>query len=95
MQEFTNWTVQTIREDKLIGSWMEERKFDWIPIVSKIISNVIEKNKSILIVTDDDREWFLKYCLNNLNVKCLAQEQAVYLNCSVSSLISMGGDIFS
>jgi len=67
MQEFTNWTVQTIRDDRLIGSWMEERKFDWIPIVSKIIRNVVEKNKSVLVITDDDRDWFLSYCLNKLN----------------------------
>ena len=67
MQEFTNWTVKTIREDKLIGSWMEERKFDWIPIVSKTISNIIDKNKSILVVTDEDRDWFLKYILNKIN----------------------------
>lgn len=67
MQEFTNWTVQTIREDRLIGSWMEERKFDWIPIVSKTIKNIIDKNKSILIITDDDRDWFLTYVLNKIN----------------------------
>ncbi|MCK5294958.1 MAG: HobA family DNA replication regulator [Arcobacteraceae bacterium] len=67
MQEFTNWTVKTIREDRYIGSWMEERKFDWIPIVSKMVSNIIDKNRAVLIITDDDRDWFLTYILNKIN----------------------------
>jgi hypothetical protein len=67
MQEFTNWTVKTIREDRYIGSWMEEKKFDWIPIVSKTVTNIIDKNKSILIITDNERDWFLSYILNKIN----------------------------
>jgi len=73
LQEFTNWTVKTIREDKFIGSWMEERKFDWIPIVSKTITNIIDKNKSILVVTDENRDWFLKYILSKINSKVNAR----------------------
>ncbi|MEA3512921.1 MAG: HobA family DNA replication regulator [Campylobacterota bacterium] len=72
-QEFTNWTVNTIREDKLLGSWMEERKFDWIPLVSKAITNVIDKNKSVLIITDDNNEWFMNYILTNINKKNLSR----------------------
>lgn len=67
MQEFTNWTVKTIREDKYIGSWMEERKFDWIPIVAKTLTNIIDKGKSVLIVTDDERDWFLHYIFSKIN----------------------------
>ena len=46
---------------------MEERKFDWIPLVAKTLTNVIEKGKSVLVVTDDDREWFLHYILSKIN----------------------------
>jgi len=67
LQEFTNWTVKTIREDSLIGSWMEERKFDWIPLVSKTLTNLIDKGRSVLIITDDERDWFLRYILTNIN----------------------------
>ncbi len=67
MQEFTNWTVKAIREDKYIGSWMEERKFDWIPIVAKTITNIVDKGKSVLVITDDDRDWFLHYVLGKIN----------------------------
>ena len=73
-QEFTHWTVDTIREPKnVIGSWMEERKFDWIPIVSKAVSNIIDKNKSVLIITDHEHEWFEKYILSNINKKTLSR----------------------
>lgn len=67
MQEFTNWTVKTIREDKYIGSWLEERKFDWIPIMAKTVTNVIEKGKSVLLVTDSERDWFAEYILSKIN----------------------------
>jgi hypothetical protein len=67
LQEFTNWTVKSIREDKYIGSWMEERKFDWIPLISKTLQNVIDGGKTVLIVSDEPRSWFLKYILSNIN----------------------------
>lgn len=73
MQEFTNWTVDTIRNDKLLGAWMEERKFDWLPLVSQSITNIIDKNKSVLIVTDDENEWFMKYIISHINKKNLAR----------------------
>ncbi len=70
MQEFTNWTVERIRDKKnLIGAWLEERKYDWIPIVAKTITNIIDKNRSVLIITDDDRDWFLTYILSKMNAK--------------------------
>lgn len=67
MQEFTNWTVKTIREDKYIGSWLEERKFDWIPIMAKTVTNLIDKGKTILLVTDSQRDWFAEYILSKIN----------------------------
>ncbi len=73
MQEFINWTVDTIRQDKLLGSWLEERKYDWTPLISQSITNVIDKGKSVLIITDNDYEWYLKYILSNINRKNLGR----------------------
>lgn len=73
MQEFTNWTVDTIRSDRLLGAWMEERKFDWLPLVSQTVTNIIDKNKSVLIITDNEYEWFMKYILSNINKKKLSR----------------------
>ena len=67
MQEFTNWTIDTIRKDKLIGDWLEERKYDWIPLVAKSVSDILDKQQSVLIITDDERDWFSQYILSNIN----------------------------
>lgn len=67
MQEFLNWTVDTIRNDRLISPWLEEKKFEWVPLVSKSVINILEKGCSVLIVTDSDRDWFLQYILTNIN----------------------------
>lgn len=67
LQEFLNWTVETIREDKLLSPWLEEKKFEWAPLVSKNITNILDKNYSVLIITDKERDWFLSYILSNIN----------------------------
>ena len=67
MQEFLNWTVDTIREDRLISPWLEEKKYEWTPLVSKNINNLLERGFSIIVVTDKEREWFLEYILGNIN----------------------------
>ena len=72
MQEFTNWTIEVIREKRnLIGPWMEERKFDWLPLIAQSVTNVIDEGKSVLIITDNEHEWFMKYILTNINKKSL------------------------
>ena len=67
MQEFLNWTIDTIRDDKVLSSWLEERKYDWIPLVAKSVTNIIDKQQSILVLTDDERDWFGKYIVSNIN----------------------------
>ncbi len=69
MQEFLNWTVETIREDKLISPWLEEKKYEWTPLVSKSISSLLDKGCSVIVITDNDRNWFLEYILTNINNK--------------------------
>jgi hypothetical protein len=86
-QEFTNWTVETIRnKQNFIGSWMEERKFDWIPLVSQAVTNIIEKNKSVLIITDHEHDWFMQYILSNINKKKLSRPHLPFY--SFNSFIS-------
>ena len=79
-QEFINWTIDTIRGDNLLGPWLEERKFDWVPLISKAVSNIIDNNKSVLIVTDNDHEWFKQYILTNINQKNLARPYLPFIH---------------
>ena len=67
MQEFLNWTIDTIRDDKLISPWLEEKKYEWTPLVSKLITNILDRNCSVIIIADKEREWFLEYILSNIN----------------------------
>ncbi len=67
MQEFLNWTIDNIREDKLLGSWLEEKKYEWTPLVAKSLQGLFEYGVSVLIVTDVERERFLEYILTNIN----------------------------
>ena len=67
MQEFLNWTVNTIREDRLISPWLEEKKYEWTPLIAKNIHNLLERGFSIIVITDKEREWFLEYILANIN----------------------------
>lgn len=71
MQEFLNWTIETIREDRLIAPWMEEKKYEWTPLVSKSITSILDKGASVIIITDNERNWFLEYILTHINAKSL------------------------
>jgi len=71
VQEFLNWTVDTIRDDKLISPWLEEKKYEWTPLVSKSVTSILDKGCSVIVITDDERNWFLEYILTNINKKSL------------------------
>lgn len=71
MQEFLNWTVDTIRDDRLLSPWLEEKKYEWTPLVSKSIVSILERGASVIVITDEERNWFLEYILSNINKKSL------------------------
>ncbi len=66
MQKLLKWTLDTIREEESCFSWMEEYRYEWAPLVKSAVSQVIE-GKTILIVTDESREWFGKYVVSAVN----------------------------
>jgi len=66
MQQLLKWTLDTIREDESCFSWMEEYRYEWAPLVQSAVSQVIE-GKTVLIVTDESREWFARYIVNTIN----------------------------
>ncbi len=66
MQKFLQWTLEAIREDESLMSWMEEKRFEWVPIVSSALKNIL-LGHSIIIITDKKREWFGKYLSQSLN----------------------------
>ncbi len=66
MQQLLKWTLETIREEESCFSWMEEYRYEWSPLVRNAASQVLE-GKTVLMITDESREWFGKYVLNEVN----------------------------
>ena len=66
MQQLLKWTLETIREEESAFSWMEEHRFAWAPLVNNAVSQILE-GKTVLILTDESRNWFGKYILNKIN----------------------------
>ncbi|MDX1808081.1 MAG: HobA family DNA replication regulator [Sulfurospirillaceae bacterium] len=66
MQKFLKWSLENIRKDSSMMSWMEEKRFEWVPLNVSMLKNLLEGH-TILVITDDDREWFCEYMLGDIN----------------------------
>jgi len=66
MQQLLEWTLRTIREERSDFSWMEEFRFDWTPLVRSAVDRIAE-GQTVLILTDERREWFGRYILETVN----------------------------
>jgi hypothetical protein len=68
MADLQNWTLDLLRTDSAMMSWMEERRHDWTPLVQSVILKILE-GYSIILVTDDTQKWLGDYIISNLNSK--------------------------
>jgi len=68
MQIFLKWTLETIRKDGSMMSWMEEKRFEWVPLVSSMLEKLLA-GQTIVVITDNEREWFGEYILKSINSK--------------------------
>lgn len=66
MQQFLKWTLDAIRGDEAIMSWLEERRYEWVPLAATAIEKILE-GQSVVIVTDREREWFCHYVIASVN----------------------------
>lgn len=66
MQTLSSYTLDLVREYGSNLGWMEERKFDWVSLLGSFLKRVVDA-KTILVVTDIDREWLNKYITTKLN----------------------------
>ncbi len=66
MQKFLKWTLEHIRKDGSMMSWMEEKRFEWVPLNVSMLKNLMAGH-TIVIITDDEREWFCDYMLRDIN----------------------------
>ncbi len=66
MQDFLKWTLKSIREDTSPMSWMEEKRFEWTPLIASSLKALL-KGTSFIIITDRERDWFGEYLVTFLN----------------------------
>ena len=66
MQQLLKWTLETIREDESMMSWMEESRFEWVPLVASALKNLV-RGYTFIVLTDKEREWFGSYIINSIN----------------------------
>jgi hypothetical protein len=66
VKDILTWTLDTIRSDSSMMSWMEERRYEWTPLIEKAIVQIIN-GASVVLVTDSKRRWLSKYILTTIN----------------------------
>ena len=66
MQEFAQWSLDTLREEGASLSWLEENRFDWATTTSLALEQILD-GKTIVLITDDKRKWLEKYILSSIN----------------------------
>lgn len=68
--EISEWMLKTIREENnkiaLNGDWLEIERFQWVSLVSRTISYVLNGG-TLLLCTDERFEWFGNYIASNIN----------------------------
>jgi len=66
MTPILNWTLNTIREEDSSFSWMEECRYDWVPIIQSAVKKILE-GQTILVLTDESRAWYARYISIQIN----------------------------
>lgn len=70
MQQLLKWTLEAIRSDEAMMSWLEEQRFEWTAAAAQAIRQIVD-GRTIILVTDHERKWFAKYITSSLNKPAL------------------------
>lgn len=66
MQQLLKWTLEAIRSDEAMMSWLEEQRFEWTAAAGQAIRQIVD-GRTIILVTDHERKWFSSYITSSLN----------------------------
>ncbi|MBD3809582.1 MAG: HobA family DNA replication regulator [Sulfuricurvum sp.] len=66
MRQFDQWTLESIRSEGASMSWFEEQRFEWTPPIANAMDQMMG-GKTVILITDHDREWFAHYITASLN----------------------------
>lgn len=65
----SNWTLDAIRSSDFDGitmKWLEERRSEWVGLLGLRLRYFLN-GASFVLICDEEREWFEKYFLLNIN----------------------------
>ncbi len=60
-------------------SWLEESRFEWTATMAQALKQIVS-GKSVVIVTDTDRQWFGQYIISTLN-KAITERPLISVTC--------------
>ena len=66
MQQLLKWTLESIRSDEAMMSWLEEQRFEWTAAAAQAIKQMLD-GRTVIVVTDHERQWFSHYITSTLN----------------------------
>ncbi|AII14994.1 DnaA-binding chromosome replication initiation factor [Campylobacter iguaniorum] len=92
MSELIKWTLDAIRDEGSLMSWMEERRVEWVPLLTSRIKYLLD-GVTFIVICDEEREWFESYFLRNINRKDNARPILPFV--SLKSLYPSLGEINS
>ncbi len=64
--DFSEWTLETIREFDSSYSWLEEVRFNWVPQALGAVSKILE-GSTVIVVTDSEFKWYGDYIVRHIN----------------------------
>jgi hypothetical protein len=88
--DFSQWSLDTIREEGASLSWLEEQRFDWSNPISLALEQILN-GKTMILITDEKRKWLENYILNSINTMGLDRPLIPII--SIDSLYAQYGDI--
>jgi len=62
--DLNRFIIDLIRKNSI--KWMEERRLDFVPLLSEFLVHLVD-GKTILVITDEEREWYAEYLINKIN----------------------------
>lgn len=65
MRDLFKWSLDIIRADSSL-SWLEDRRDEWVPLLSSRLQFLLE-GRAFIVVSDDDRESFGDYLIKKIN----------------------------
>ncbi|WP_456452065.1 HobA family DNA replication regulator [Hydrogenimonas sp.] len=66
MKDLLTWTLETIRSEDTMMSWLEERRYEWAPIVGSAIAKILE-GQTVIVMSDEKNRWFEDYVVRKIN----------------------------